>query len=161
MPQIHAVDDGRYVFDLSLPIERVTAVDLNNGEWHQWLTERLGEMWPEIGSNNFRGHVAQWVRSKDHLFLRCGEAVCLAMCWGQPLGKPIVKQVFMFVRDKSKLTWRNEMRRLFREMQIWAARLNAEGVQLDVDTCDYTRGRLMELVNASEENILWLEPQMK
>lgn len=160
MPQVHAIDDGRYVFDLSLSISRVTRADLNNGEWHMWLMQRCGEQWPEIGANNFRTYAVSWAQSNEHLFVRCGDVVCLAACWGEPLGRPLIREIFMFVKDKSVPTWRAQMRRLYREMQIWAARKNADGVKIN-NACDYTRGRLMELVGAGERTELWLEPQLQ
>lgn len=161
MPQVRSAEEGqRYVFDLSLPVTKVMMADLDGGAWHQWLLQRLGQRWPHIGAHSFRSHTTGWMNSNEHRFMRCGMTVALAARWqDDPIGiVPVVKEVFVFTPDKQRTAWRNEMRRLYREMQIWAATMNAGGVKIG-NASDLTVGRLTELVGADQEIELWLEPQ--
>lgn len=151
MPQVRSdTDDGRFVWDMSIPVRRVGLVDLNDGEWHQWLLGRLGERWPHIGGHNFRGHLVAWMNSNEHLLIRAGRGVAMAAKWPEPLSvNSIVREAFLFMEDKMHPTWRNEAVRLYREMQIWAATIGASRVDIGYCT-DITLGRLAEMVGAEQ-----------
>ena len=152
MPQVRAVDtDNRYIFDLSLDVRRVSFADLKHDEWHQWLIRRCGERWPHIGTHNFTGHATAWANSNEHMFMRCGSATALAVRWTVPLAiRPVIREVFLFMEDKTHPTWRREALRLYRQMQIWAATLGADEVSIG-HASDVTLGRLAEMTGAHQE----------
>ena len=148
---------GQYLFDLSLPVKRVTWADLNNQDWHSWLRSRVSEHF-HITMQGAEGHLRSWSNRNDALLIRCDEVTGLAVIAGNPVtSRKAVEEVFVFVREKVP-GWQKSAVRVYREFQIWTATLGLDRLEIGTAS-DITDGKLAGLVGAEEETRLWLVPR--
>lgn len=148
-------DGGRFLFDLTLPIERVTWAHLDNGVWHRWLRQRISEHFG-ITIQGAEGHLRAWSNANDALLIRSGNVVGCVVVQGNPVdSKRHLREVFVFVSERDE-GWQKSAVRLYRQFQLWAKSLNISDIRVGIAS-DLSSSKLVQLTGAVEEATWWLD----
>ncbi len=133
-----------------LPVRRWTLDELDN-----WLLARLCHWWGGMDAI-WRGKLALYATSNDHLFITNGEAVLLLVRQMHALsGKPFVMEIFAWARESEakdgiytahRGTYANQaLRALYKNARLWARGMKGTRVYLGVCS-DLLPGELKEML---------------
>lgn len=137
-------------YDTTTPVndqvEALTLRDMNT--WGPWLLCRLQEHFPQFTALNYTGFLSQHMSQNHYKIVRTKFAVMMAAYTRDTLDiRPVIDLVFLFKHHPDREEENKDVRRLLRELDVWARSHGATHIRiLHPDRCDANFSKMTDML---------------